>query len=89
MPESQRQRGNSQTLCIELNELDFVAVEQCGGRATVIRFRVHNTDVKMGDVLLVLSGPDIRFHGMISGLDPEGWAVASDPEGSTIPASAS
>ena len=86
MPDPQKQGGNSQTLCIEFPELTFSAVEQSQGRATVIRFRMLNSEVKLGDVLLVLDGSDIRFHGLIGSVEPDGWAIASDRKGSTIPA---
>ena len=86
MPDSQKQGGNSQTLCIELSELQFETVEQDQGCATVIRFQLHNQTVKIGDVLLVLEGPDIRFHGLIGAIDVQGWALAADRRGSNIPA---
>ena len=85
MPASQRQGGNSQTLCVELSELLFEAIEEKNGFATVIRFRLHDIDVKMGDVLLVLEGAEIRFHGMIGKIDEAGWGLAADRRGSSIP----
>jgi hypothetical protein len=36
-------------------------------------------------VLLVLSGSEIHFHGMI-GQIADGYAIASDPRGSLLPA---
>ena len=36
-----------------------------------------------GDVLLVLTGADVHFHGLIGRID-EGWAVATD-HGSLLP----
>jgi len=86
MPESKRSLGNSQTLWTELSALTFEAVEQAAGRATVIRFRLHNESVRRGDVLVILEGADIRFHGMITSIDEGGWAVASDCRGSNLPA---
>jgi hypothetical protein len=85
MPASQRQGGNSQTLCVVLSELHYEAVEENKGYATVIRFRLHDIDVKMGDVLLVLEGAEIRFHGLIGKIDEAGWGIAADRRGSTIP----
>ncbi len=89
MPDSQKQGGNSQTLCIEFPDLQFTSLEQSQGNATVIRFRTRNSEVRFGDVLLVLDGPDIRFHGLIGQIDGDGWAVATDRRGSTIPATVS
>ncbi len=85
MADIQRQGGNSQTLCVDLSELQFSAMEETDGHATVIRFCLHNMDVKMGDVLLILEGTEIRFHGMIGSIEETGWAVATDRRGSTIP----
>ena len=42
-----------------------------------VRFSVENPDVRPGDVLLVLSGSDIHFHGMI-GMIEDGRGVATD-----------
>lgn len=85
MPQMEKGLGNSQTLCVELSELDFEALESAAGHATVIRFRVHNETIRFGDVLLVLEGPEIRFHGRIGNVDEQGWAVAADRAGSSIP----
>jgi hypothetical protein len=84
MSQSEKGLGNSQTLCIELDELVYQSLEQSEGHATVIRFRVYNDAVFLGDTLVVLEGPEIRFHGMISSIE-DGWAVASDRRGSLIP----
>ena len=54
--------------------------------ATAVRFRLHNKLIRVGDVLVVLEATDIRFHGMILTIEAEGWAVAVDRHGSTIPA---
>jgi hypothetical protein len=85
MPANQGQGGNSQTLCVELSELSFEMLKQERGCATVIRFTLPDETVRMGDTLVVLDGPEIRFHGMISSVDKEGRATASDPRGSSIP----
>ena len=86
MPDSQKQGGNSQTLCVELSDLNFEIVEQSQGLATAIRFQLLNKSIKIGDVLVVLDGSDIKFHGMIGSIDEKGWAVAVDRRGSTMPA---
>jgi hypothetical protein len=85
MSQTEKGLGNAQTLCVELPELDFEAVESISGHATVIRFRLHNDTVRIGDVLLVLEGSDILFHGRIGPVDEQGWAVAADRTGSKIP----
>ena len=86
MPESQKQAGNSQLLCIEFDELEFEIVERVQTIATSIRFLILNKAIKIGDVLLVLDGPEIKFHGMIDSIDEKGWGVAVD-RGSSLPAS--
>ena len=77
--------NTSQTVVVDANNFDFETLEQANGNATVVRFRVENPDVRAGDVLLVLSGSDIHFHGMI-GLIEEGFGVATDRRGSLLPA---
>ena len=85
MPDSQKQGGNSQTLCVEIGDRAFEAVEQDQGHATVIRFQLLNQSINIGDVLVVLDGSEVRFHGMIGAIEDGGWAVAADRRGSTIP----
>ena len=86
MPDSQKQLGNSQTLFVELSAFQFETLEHSQGYATVIRFRLENESIRMCDALVVLDGPEIRFHGMIGAIDDQGWAVAVDRRGSTVPA---
>lgn len=81
------QAGNSQTLCVDLGDLSYEVLEQSQGLATAIRFQLLNETIKTGDVLVVLDGVEIRFHGMIGAIDGCGWAVAVDRRGSTISAS--
>jgi hypothetical protein len=78
--------GNLQTVFVELSDFQFEAVERTDGRATVIRFRIPEPVLLRGDILVVLDGGEIRFHGAISSVDASGCAVASDFRGSTIPA---
>jgi hypothetical protein len=47
---------------------------------------LDNPGVQAGDVLLVLSGEDIQFHGFINNI-ADGWATAADKRSSTLPAS--
>jgi hypothetical protein len=85
MPDEQRTANNSQTYVVGADEFSFETVEQLNGQATVVRFRLEDPRYHAGDVLLVLSGSDIHFHGMIGSL-ADGWATASDPRGSLLPA---
>lgn len=85
MPEEQRVANNSQTYVANAEEFQFETVEQQNGQATVIRFRLEDPRYHAGDVLVVLSGSEIHFHGMI-GQMADGWAIASDPRGSLLAA---
>lgn len=85
MPDNQNQINTSQTLVIDENELNFEAIEHSNGVATVIKFKLGNPAVRVGDVLLVLSGEEIHFHGLIGRVEEE-WAMAMDRSGSMLPA---
>lgn len=85
MPDEQRTANNSQTYLVDADEFDFEALEQENGQATVVRFKLDDPRYHAGDVLLVLSGSEIHFHGMIGSI-ADGWAVASDRRGSLLPA---
>jgi hypothetical protein len=85
MPEEQRVANNSQTYVASAEDFQFESVEQQNGQATVIRFRLEDPRYHAGDVIVVLSGTDIHFHGMIGQL-ADGWATASDHRGSLLPA---
>jgi hypothetical protein len=85
MPEEQRVANNSQTYLVDADEFDFETIEQNNGQATVIRFSLTDPRYHAGDMLLVLAGSDIRFHGMIGSMG-EGFAIASDKRGSLLPA---
>jgi hypothetical protein len=85
MPDEQRVANNSQTYLVDAESFSFETVEQQNGQATVVRFQLEDGKYHAGDVLLVLSGSEIHFHGMISQIS-DGWAVASDRRGSLLPA---
>ena len=63
----------------------FEALEQQNGLATVLKFKLENPSVIPGDVLLILAGEEIQFHGLIGRVE-DGWATASDRNGSMLPA---
>lgn len=85
MPENRNQTTNSQTVVIEADKFDFDALEQQNGVATVVKFKVENPDLRPGDVLLVLAGEEIHFHGLIGKIE-DGWGTATDRNGSLLPA---
>ena len=85
MPDEQRVANNSQTYAVNADDFQFETLEQENGQATVIRFQLDDPKYQAGDVLVVLSGSEIHFHGMI-GKVAEGWAIASDRRGSLLAA---
>jgi hypothetical protein len=85
MPDEQRVANNSQTYAVDANDFAFEAIKQENGQATVIKFRLEDPRYQAGDVLVVLSGSEIHFHGMIGQIS-DGWAIASDHRGSLLPA---
>lgn len=84
MPEQQN-ANNSLTYTVGADDFEFDTLEQENGQATVVRFKLDDPRYHAGDILLVLSGSDIHFHGMI-GQVGEGYAIASDHRGSLLPA---
>ena len=85
MPPEQQNANNSLTYVVGADDFEFETIEQENGQATVVRFKLDDPRYHAGDILLVLSGTDIHFHGMI-GKVGEGYAIASDHRGSLLPA---
>lgn len=85
MSEPQRTATHAQTYVVDAEGFDFETLEQDNGQATVIRFGLNDVRYHAGDVLLVLSGTDVHFHGMI-GRVADGSAIATDKRGSLLPA---
>ena len=84
MPEQQN-ANNSLTYLVGAEEFEFETLEQENGQAIVVRFRLEDPRYHAGDILLVLSGSEIHFHGMI-GQVGDGYAIASDRRGSLLSA---
>ncbi len=74
-----------QTLSFNADTFDYEAVSQENGNATIIKFKVDEKMYSPGDVVVVLTGDDITFHGIIGKIE-DGYAFASDPKGSLLPA---
>jgi hypothetical protein len=77
LPDSNQYDPNSKTLVIDSASFCFDALTIENGYARVVCFTLQNPEVKPGDVLLVLSGSNILFHGFISHIE-EGKATAAD-----------
>ncbi len=86
MPDEQSSVNNSLTYVADAEDFSFETLEQENGRATIIRFKLDNPRYHAGDILLVLSGTDIHFHGLIGRIEDDGWAIASDRRDSLLPA---
>jgi len=85
MPDEQRTANNSQTYCVDADAFTYETLEQRNGQATTVKFQLDDPQYHAGDVIVVLSGSEIHFHGMIGSL-ADGWATATDNRGSLLPA---
>jgi len=85
MPDEQRVANSSQTYVADADSFQFETLQHENGQATVIRFRLEDPQYHAGDVLVVLNGSEIYFHGMI-GQIADGWAIATDRRGSLLAA---
>ena len=73
------------TISFNADSFEYEAVAQENGNATVIKFPLDQKLYSPGDVVVVLGGEDITFHGIIGKIE-DGFAFASDPRGSLLPA---
>ena len=85
MSDPQRTATHAQTYVVDSDSFEFETIEQENGQATVIRFDLNDPRYHAGDVVLVLSGSEIHFHGMIGKIG-DGRAIATDRRGSLLPA---
>jgi len=74
-----------QTLSFNADTFEYESVSQENGNATVIKFPIDEKKFSPGDVVVVVSGEAINFHGLIGKIE-DGYAFASDPRGSLLPA---
>ncbi|MBC7901641.1 MAG: hypothetical protein H7070_16490 [Saprospiraceae bacterium] len=74
-----------QTLSFNADTFEYEAVAHENGNATIIKFPVDQKLNSPGDVVVVVSGDEINFHGIIGKIE-DGYAYASDPRGSLLPA---
>ena len=75
-----------QTLSFNADTFEYEAVTSDNGNATIIKFPVDQKMYSPGDVVVVVAGEgDINFHGIIGKIE-DGYAYASDPKGSLLPA---
>jgi hypothetical protein len=74
-----------ETHCYDAKDFKYETLEEVNGNASLISFEIGEAHNTMGDVVLVLSEGEIVFHGIISKVQ-DGWALASDPKDSLLPA---
>lgn len=74
-----------QTISYNADSFEYEAVSQENGNATMIKFDIDQTRYSPGDVVVILSGDEVVFHGTIGKID-DGEAYAYDPKGSLLPA---
>lgn len=72
-----------QTISYNADVFEYEAVQQENGNATVIKFELDDKKYSPGDVVVVLDGEDIVFHGLIGKIE-DGFGFASDPRGSLL-----
>ena len=84
-PESRSAISIAKTLCFLRQGFDYETLEQTDGNAAVIKFPLEDPQYNAGDVLVIMDGEEILFHGMI-GQIADGFAVASDHRASLLPA---
>ena len=74
-----------QTLSFNADTFEYDVVASDNGNATIIKFPVDEKMYSPGDVVVVVSGENISFHGMIGKIE-DGYAYVADPKGSLLPA---
>ena len=74
-----------QTFSFNTDTFEYETVASENGNATIIKFPVDEKLTSPGDVVVVVSGEDISFHGMIGKIE-DGYAFVADPKGSLLPA---
>jgi hypothetical protein len=74
-----------QTMSFNADTFEYESVTQENGNATIIKFPVDEKLYSPGDVVVVVDKDEVRFHGIIGTIE-DGYAFASDPKGSLLPA---
>jgi hypothetical protein len=74
-----------QTISFNADNFEYETVSNENGNATMIKFPIDETRYSPGDVVVILAGDDITFHGIIGKIE-DGFAFAYDPKGSLLPA---
>lgn len=84
-PDSRSNISLAKTLCFLADGFEFETLEQQNGNASVIKFELNDPYYNAGDVLVVMDGEEIVFHGMMGEVG-NGYAIATDRRASLLPA---
>ncbi|MBA2494561.1 MAG: hypothetical protein H0V31_07695 [Acidobacteria bacterium] len=74
-----------QTMSFNADNFEYETVNHENGNATMITFQVDEKLYSPGDVVVVLDGKEIVFHGVLGKIE-NGVAYAYDPKDSLLPA---
>lgn len=74
-----------QTMSFNADTFEYESVSQENGNATIIKFPIDEKMYSPGDVVVVVKDDQVSFHGIIGKIE-DGYAFASDPKGSLLPA---
>ncbi|MCW5959423.1 MAG: hypothetical protein KIS76_04625 [Pyrinomonadaceae bacterium] len=74
-----------QTMSFNAADFKYETVNHENGNATMVKFAIDEKRYSPGDVVVVLDGEDIVFHGILGKIE-DGEAYAYDPKGSLLPA---
>lgn len=75
-----------QTLSFSADTFEYETISADNGNATIIKFPIDEKLNSPGDVVVVVAAEgEITFHGLIGKIE-DGYAFASDPKGSLLPA---
>jgi hypothetical protein len=73
-----------QTISYDAATFEYETVSQDNGNALMIKFPIDEKAHSPGDVIVILDGSEIQFHGVIGKIE-DGYAFAYDPKGSALP----
>jgi hypothetical protein len=74
-----------QTISFDADTFEYEVVTQDNGNATIIKFPIDEKLYSPGDVVVVVNKDQVNFHGIIGKIE-DGYAFATDPKGSLLPA---
>lgn len=73
-----------ETLSVSINNFEYETITHENGNSTLIKFKIDDSRYSPGDVVVILDGANIIFHGIIGKIEDK-FAYASAPRGSLLP----